>query len=89
MNNRIVQAAKEVIKTEALALEQLAQNLPRDFEKVVDLISKLKGHLIISGVGKSGHIGRKISATLASTEPISLCSWNRSEPRRLGFLKAR
>ncbi len=67
MNNRIVQAAKEVIKTEALALEQLAQNLPRDFEKVVDLISKLKGHLIISGVGKSGHIGRKISATLAST----------------------
>ena len=67
MNNRIVQAAKEVIKTEALALEQLAQKLPRDFEKVVDLISKLKGHLIISGVGKSGHIGRKISATLAST----------------------
>ena len=59
--------AINVIKTEAKALLTLSKKLPKDFEKVIELILKLKGHVIISGVGKSGHIGRKISATLAST----------------------
>ena len=67
MNQTITESASNVITTEATALIALAKTLPKDFEKVVKLILALKGHVIISGVGKSGHIGRKISATLAST----------------------
>ena len=67
MNRTINKSAIKVITTEAEALITLANKLPNDFEKVVKLILGIKGHVIISGVGKSGHIGRKISATLAST----------------------
>ena len=67
MKKNIRNAAATVIVTEANALNLLANSLPKDFESVVRLIIKLEGHLIISGVGKSGHIGRKIAATLAST----------------------
>ena len=67
MNKSINDAATAVITTEANALIALANDLPNDFEKAVKLILKIEGHVIISGVGKSGHIGRKISATLAST----------------------
>ena len=67
MNKKIRESATTVILTEAKALNLLASELPKDFEDVVKLIIKLEGHLIISGVGKSGHIGRKIAATLAST----------------------
>ena len=67
MNNTINNMANSVITTEAKALITLANDLPDDFEKVVKLILGLEGHVIISGVGKSGHVGRKISATLAST----------------------
>ncbi len=67
MNNTINNMANSVITTEAKALIALANDLPDDFEKVVKLILGLEGHVIISGVGKSGHVGRKISATLAST----------------------
>lgn len=61
------QTATEVLETEAAALRQLAAELPDDFDKVVDLISGATGRVIISGIGKSGHIGCKIAATLAST----------------------
>ena len=67
MNNTINNMANSVITTEAKALITLANDLPDDFEKVVKLILGLEGHVIISGVGKSGHVGRKTSATLAST----------------------
>ena len=67
MKKSINDAATSVITTEANALIALANDLPNDFEKTVKLILKIEGHVIISGVGKSGHIGRKISATLAST----------------------
>lgn len=63
----ILKAAKDVIVQEAKALETMADTLPADFATVVDLIIQTKGRVIVSGIGKSGHIGRKISATLAST----------------------
>ncbi|MHA1558349.1 MAG: KpsF/GutQ family sugar-phosphate isomerase [Alphaproteobacteria bacterium] len=59
--------AKEVIKSEADALYQLAECLDSSFEKVVTGILSIKGRIIVSGIGKSGQIGRKISATFAST----------------------
>ena len=63
----IVRSARRVLQTEANAILEMVEALPKDFAEVVELILKTEGHVIISGVGKSGHIGRKISATLAST----------------------
>ena len=67
MTNSFVQAAKKVLQTEADALGKLQDNLPIDFSNLVNLILNLSGRVIVSGVGKSGHIGNKIAATLAST----------------------
>jgi len=59
--------AKEVFRVEAREIERLSDNLTADFEKAVRAIWECKGKLIISGMGKSGIIGKKISATMAST----------------------
>ena len=56
-----------VIETEASALSKLASDLPADFSVAIDAVLKTKGRVVVSGVGKSGHVGRKIAATLAST----------------------
>jgi arabinose-5-phosphate isomerase len=58
---------KELIQDEARALGALADSLGDEFEKAVRLILEAKGKLIVAGLGKSGHIGRKIAATFAST----------------------
>ncbi|KNG93475.1 KpsF/GutQ family sugar-phosphate isomerase [Pseudaestuariivita atlantica] len=67
-----IAVAQRVLDIEADALRQLRGALPEDFGAVVDLILAAKGRVIVSGIGKSGHIGRKISATLASTGTPSL-----------------
>jgi len=59
--------ALETIKKEISGLEALYSNLPADFEKAANAISQNKGMLVVSGIGKSGYIGQKISASLAST----------------------
>ncbi len=59
--------ARDVIRIEADALNALASGLDERFEAAVDLLAKAKGRVIVSGMGKSGHVGRKIAATLAST----------------------
>ncbi|MEQ5829008.1 KpsF/GutQ family sugar-phosphate isomerase [Sulfitobacter sp. NFXS29] len=66
-DNNIVKVGKDVILQESEALVTLADELPESFAAVVNLILGSQGRVIVSGVGKSGHIGRKISATLAST----------------------
>lgn len=63
----ILKRAKEVILIEKQALEALLQNLDESFEKAVNSIINTKGRVVVTGVGKSGLIGRKISATLSST----------------------
>ena len=67
MSNSFVTAAKKVLKTEADALVKLQDDLTIDFSDLVKLILELTGRVIVSGVGKSGQIGSKIAATLAST----------------------
>lgn len=67
MNTDALEVAREVFKTEAKAVENLANLLTEDFRKSVQLVLKSKGRFVISGIGKSGHIGVKIAATLAST----------------------
>lgn len=58
---------RRVIQAEADALTLLADGLGEPFEQAVALFAGLKGRIVLTGVGKSGHVGRKIAATLAST----------------------
>ena len=59
--------AREVLNIEAKEIEALAARLDANFEAAVQLILHCKGRVVVSGMGKSGHIGGKIAATLAST----------------------
>jgi arabinose-5-phosphate isomerase len=61
-----------VLSLESKALETLAKSLDATFVKALDLLEKTSGRIIVSGMGKSGHIGKKIAATLASTGTPSL-----------------
>ena len=63
----ILSLARKTIHTEALALKHLEQTLGDDFVCAVELILHSRGKLVVTGMGKSGLIGRKIAATLAST----------------------
>jgi arabinose-5-phosphate isomerase len=63
----MIDFGKELVQDEARALDALADSLGAEFEKACRLILDAKGKLIVSGLGKSGHIGRKIAATFAST----------------------
>ncbi len=62
-----LKTARQVVTDEARALDSLAESLNEDFAEAVQLILQATGRIIISGIGKSGHIGHKIAATLAST----------------------
>lgn len=62
-----VKVAQEVLKKESQALLTLSDSLGESFDKIVHLLTTIKGRIIVSGVGKSGHVGRKIAATFAST----------------------
>lgn len=66
------QVARRVIKTEINGLTALSQGLGSEFGSVVAQLQNLKGRVITAGVGKSGHVARKIAATLASTGTPSL-----------------
>jgi len=59
--------ARRVLKIEADALADLAQGLDQNFEAAIDQILGASGRVIVSGMGKSGHVARKIAATFAST----------------------
>ncbi|EAK6286828.1 KpsF/GutQ family sugar-phosphate isomerase [Campylobacter lari] len=62
-----IKIAKEVFEIESKTILDLCDNLDEDFNKAVELILSIKGRCVVSGMGKSGHIGAKIAATLAST----------------------
>jgi arabinose-5-phosphate isomerase len=66
-SDRFIATGKRVIQQEVAALHLLADTLGEDFAKATALILDAKGRVIITGMGKSGHIARKITATLAST----------------------
>lgn len=65
--SRIKEWAVKCFRDEANALLDLIPQLTDDFDRAVELVYQCKGRLIVTGVGKSGHIGAKIAATLAST----------------------
>lgn len=65
--SEIIESGVQCLKDEAQAILDLVPSIGDDFEKAVRLIYGCKGKVIVTGVGKSGHCGSKIAATLAST----------------------
>lgn len=63
----ILQLARDTLDIEAAALQDLKSRLDERFVKAVDMMLNVTGRVVVTGMGKSGHIGRKIAATLAST----------------------
>lgn len=68
----IIEQAKDVLKIEAQGILDLIDRVGPEFEKAVQIIVKSRGRVIITGMGKSGLVGRKISATLSSTGTPSI-----------------
>lgn len=66
MQNNLV-SAKRTLKIEIEALQNLLESLDENFEKAIETILNCEGRVVVTGLGKSGLVGRKISATLAST----------------------
>ncbi len=67
MTGGYLDIGRRVIHVEARALEQLADGLTEEFDRAVEVLLGATGRVIVSGMGKSGHIARKIAATFAST----------------------
>ena len=63
----VLEFGRAILHDEARALDALADGLGEQFEKAIALICGCKGKIIVSGLGKSGHVARKIAATFAST----------------------
>jgi len=66
-HERHILLARELIRNEARALEEVAASIGHDFVEAVEMIATNKGLLGIIGIGKSGHVARKMAATFAST----------------------
>jgi arabinose-5-phosphate isomerase len=67
-----LEKAREVLRTEAQAILSLVDRLGPDFEQAVALVAACKGHVVVTGMGKAGLVGQKISATFASTGTPSI-----------------
>ena len=65
--NRTLALARDVLDTEARAIASLAARLGGAFVAAVELVLRCRGRVVVSGIGKSGHVARKLAATLAST----------------------
>lgn len=66
-STQALRAGNDTILAEARALEVLAGSLGEFFVSAVELLAGTKGRVVVTGMGKSGHVGRKIAATMAST----------------------
>ena len=69
--NNYLKSGRRTIRIESKGLEKLARTLSTDFNIVCDKLFKTKGKIITLGIGKSGHIAKKVSATLSSTGSAS------------------
>ena len=65
--DNILDIARKVLRTEADAIYALSERLENNFEKAVESIYECRGRVVVTGMGKSGLVGKKIAATLAST----------------------
>lgn len=67
MKDQDIASAKKTIETEIVALREMENSFDENLTKALDVLENTKGRIIVTGMGKSGHIARKIAATLAST----------------------
>ncbi|MDZ4867127.1 MAG: KpsF/GutQ family sugar-phosphate isomerase [Alphaproteobacteria bacterium] len=82
-----LEAARRVLAVEGDALGALARSLDQRFSRAVDLILHAEGRVIVSGMGKSGHIANKVAATLASTgTPAQFVHPGEASHGDLGFI---
>lgn len=65
--SRIIESAKEVLEIEANSILKLRDNIGEDFDRAISILYECKGRVIVTGMGKSGIIGKKIAATMSST----------------------
>ena len=73
--SKIIIDGKKVISTELYGIKKLNKTIDKNFDKAVKALAKVKGRVIVTGVGKSGHIASKISSTMSSTgTPSQYCS---------------
>ncbi len=66
-SSQLIESALRTIEIEKNSIEALAARIDKNFTKACELILKCSGRVVVTGMGKSGHIGKKIAATLAST----------------------
>jgi arabinose-5-phosphate isomerase len=66
-HEEIIERGRRVVRMEREALDETERRIDDNFARAVDILARCSGRAIVSGVGKSGHIGRKIAATLTST----------------------
>jgi len=67
MKNKVIEAGKEAIRKECLAVSGLVDRIGKSFEDAVKLIFSCKGRVVVTGMGKSGIIAKKVAATFSST----------------------
>ena len=65
--NKFINSAKKTIGIQADSIASLSNQIDKSFAEIAKKVSLIEGKLIVMGVGKSGHVGQKVSATLAST----------------------
>ena len=70
--NEILTVAREAIRTEADALEKMERSLDEHFVEAIEMILQSRGKLIITGMGKSGLIGRKMAATFRAKRSTAI-----------------
>ena len=84
-----VSVGRRVLASESSALDQMAEQLGQPFIDAVEAVFTTKGRVVLTGVGKSGHVGRKVAATLASTgTPAMFVHANEASHGDLGMIGA-
>ena len=74
-NNIIINEANRVLNDEIIGIKSLNKTFNNKFINLVKGIVSTKGRVVVTGIGKSGHIANKISATLASTGTPAISTW--------------
>ena len=87
MSAAAIETGRRVLRQAAGALEQQAAALDADFARAVDILAAARGRVICTGIGKSGHVARKIAATFASTgAPATFVHANEASHGDLGMI---
>lgn len=86
-SKKIIKDAIEVINTEISAVKKLSKKINKNFSDSIIALSKTKGRVIITGIGKSGHIASKIASTMSSTgTPAQFCHSTEMSHGDLGII---